>query len=68
MRTAVTLPALLSMPFKPVRLWMIDREIRNSEREAEVIEMQRQQLSAELRQHHMKQVQLAAKKRQLERR
>jgi hypothetical protein len=66
-QSQTTLPALLSMPFKPLRLWMIDRALQQSDRNSQVIDMQQQMLREEQRAEHRRQVELKAKKMQIER-
>lgn len=66
MKTA-TLPALLSMPFRPIRLALIEWRLRSSEMEVDVIRWQQKMLRDEERREHEKQVRLASKRAQLER-
>lgn len=61
-QSQITMPALLSMPFRPLKLWMIERQIRQSERNVEVIQMQTKQLRLEERYEHERQVQLVAER------
>lgn len=68
MRTAqITLPALLSMSVRPLRVWLIERRLEQSQRELDVIKMQRKQLEAEERQEHEKQVRLVSRRNAIER-
>lgn len=62
---------LLSLSIKPVlrpvQLWLIDRQLKNSEREVEVIRRQRLQNLSDERAEHMKQVRLVARRNEIER-
>lgn len=66
-QSQITMPALLSMPFRPLRIWLIKQRKTQSLRNVEVIQRQRLALEIAERMEHEKQIVLNVKQRQIER-